>query len=390
MIPVYVDVAFDNGPLEQYPNWTTLDAVKRVTITQGRQTSIGRIEAGRCTVLLQSDSRRYDPTNSMSAQYGNGYRIEPGKRVRVRAGTTPYETMLFTGNVTGWHQDYDARGLALPEIRLEAVDAFGYFGTRTLSTVITFQWPWERIHAILTALGWPLAWRLISSTSNTPRLASTDYTGVNALDALQTAAMAQRGAIWMDGDGRVVYMSGNDRVYETAYPLDVSFGGSGGERPFRDAKVVYDRAEIYNEVSITPKSGLTQTATSGTAGAYFTSPYTATIPLQYETDALNLATTIATRYGNPQRRVSQLTVANSFSDSDWNGLLTTTIVGGRVGVRITPSVGSDIYIRSYVEGLRHDIPADGIWQITYHLTPAAYYSGWLMNTSTLNIDTFAA
>lgn len=383
-LAVYVDIAFDNGPLETTPTWTELAAgeVGQITIQRGRQTSLGRVEAGRCTVILPNQTRRYDPTNTSSPEYGNGYRLEPGKRIRVRVTLGMSTQILFTGNVTGLYQQYDERGQPTPELRIEAVDGFGYFGTRKLTGLaIDSAFTSSHIASILQYLGWPLSWYSTSAGSSPKVLAATTYSGTNALEAMQAAAAAERGILYMRPDGVLQYQSGSSRQQKTSDFRFLILGSGSGETPYLATDQIYDHTELYNLVRVTPSSGTTQTAIGTTAGSYFEREYNLTVPLQDDADGLALAQEIAGRYQYPRRRATRVTTtAAFFAESGWFNLLNWGLydLDARIGIRIAPPVGAAFVSDYFVDGVRHDIAAGGRWALTYTVTPATYYTAWTL------------
>jgi hypothetical protein len=196
---VFVDVAFDNDPLEASPTWQPLTDVKQIRIERGRQGSIGRIEAARCSVILRNGDRLYDPTNTTSPQYGDGSRLEFGKRIRVRMAALPAppagyaDVVLFTGNTTGTHQR--AGSEPIQDLRLEATDAFGYFGATRFSASLGEAAADVRLGHILDAVGWPsgAAWRdFQAGGTNMPTLAAKSYADASALSAIQEVVDSER------------------------------------------------------------------------------------------------------------------------------------------------------------------------------------------------------
>jgi hypothetical protein len=63
---ILAQIALDDEPLAEAPVYAPLPDVKLISITKGRQSSVGRVEAGRCTIILLDEDRRYDPTNTAS------------------------------------------------------------------------------------------------------------------------------------------------------------------------------------------------------------------------------------------------------------------------------------------------------------------------------------
>lgn len=372
---IYVDIAFGNGPQETSPTWNTIGNVISVDVQRGRASSVEPVQAGRASILVDNRLRTYDPLNTASAEYGNGFCIEPGKRIQIRVDCNGVvERKLFTGHVIGWYLDY-SQDERFPMVRIEAVDAFGYFGTRRLNISLPAQTAGARITAILDAIGWPsdaLVWRLVAADSTA--IAATTYTGTNAFEAIQAIAQAARGVAYIEPNGRFLYQSEAAGRLISLTATAGRFGNMFDGAPYKRASFAYDRTEIYNEANITPSSGNTQTYVGQTTGNYFTNVFSLSCPLANDSDALALAQSIVNRYQYPRRRLQSLTI--DLQALKANRLLLDT--NRRIEVALQQHTGPTVIQRFFIEGVHHRIPSLLGWETTYILSPAEYYNAWAL------------
>lgn len=378
MIAYYVDVAFDNGPFEASPTWTTLANVERITIQRGRSGSLDKVEAGRCTVRINNVERLYDPMNTASPQYGNGYRLEPGKRIRVRAALDGRpEYPLFTGHVVGWYPDHP-EGRAHPTLRLEAVDAFGYLNTVKVTGTLNATTCTERVIDVLDAINWPSgsSWRDTTGGINLSVMPTKVVSNVSALQLMQEAAIAERGILYVRRDGAIAFRGKRDRFLAglTTY----TFGTGGYD--LLSATMAYDRTELITEARITAPGGTEQVVLGSTEGSYFRSTYSATVELADDAYASRFAYELVNRYQYPQRRISQIRTKLEFDPPGMYSNLYAVHgvdLNTRVQVVLTPAAGDPFTFAGFVEGVRHDIDGKNNHDtLTYVLSPAAYYIGW--------------
>jgi len=165
---IIFEVAWTSSPLDTAPTWVDESAYVRVEPSirtrRGRQSELEEFSYGVLSVELNNRTRRFDPTYSAGALYGN---LLPRKQCRLRlkwAGTT-YD--VFKGWLTGIPQNYGEGGMDAT-VTLEAVDALALLGEMglTLDTYTT------------AADGIPFSyrmWRVLSGTTWVEDDGTADY-----------------------------------------------------------------------------------------------------------------------------------------------------------------------------------------------------------------------
>lgn len=374
-----VDIAFDDGPLATSPTWTELLDVVEIHIQRGRQSSLGQVEPGRCTVTLRNADRRYDPTNTASPEYGDGSRMEPGKRLQVRVFSGAVACPLFTGNVTAFQCTY-AGNTPPGTVTIEAIDALGYLGTRTIAGAFGSAYSDTRMTALLDYLGWPstTAWRNIAIDRKL--IHTQTYAGENALDTIRTIATIGNTLLYITPSGGIWGVNTWQRQLST---LDYTFQDN-----YTAAELVFDRNEIYNRATITPSSGSAQVVTGSTAARYFDVEYNQALPFTNDSDALALAQYVVNRYQYPRRRIPHLRTTRIALNDDFAlvnyppDAVPTLDIGSRVRVVVTPPTGPAFTSDFFIDGVQHRITGAGAaWEVVYPLSPASYYMAWLLHDS---------
>ena len=119
---VTVEVAFTNSPLTANASCTWVDIttyVRDIRTNRGRQTELSDYSPGTMTLTLDNRTRRFDPSNTAGAYYGN---LVPMKKVRVRASSGATSATIFTGHVMGWPIEYP--GMVDSQVSVQCVDGF--------------------------------------------------------------------------------------------------------------------------------------------------------------------------------------------------------------------------------------------------------------------------
>src|SRR5436190_16878496 len=106
---VVVEIAFTATPFQAASGitWvdvssfvrTSKDGGAPIAIRRGRQSELGRVEAGTLSLMLDNRTRVFDPLNTSSAYYPN---VIPMKRIRVSAIWSSTTYRLYTGYVEAW------------------------------------------------------------------------------------------------------------------------------------------------------------------------------------------------------------------------------------------------------------------------------------------------
>lgn len=225
------------------------------------------------------------------------------------------------GAQTGFFQGY-------AETALQATDAFEAFSLANLPTLSaplnSGDDAGQFINVILSAIGWPAAQRLIDTS---PILVQGSDYGDTALDLMQVAQQTDGGDLFMDALGNVVFFTRNHVLSAPASTsVQAVFGDrpgtvepNGTELPYAAAVRVSDNTTLYNDVQITPVSGIdplvpassTEEATDEASVALFlfvrSYQNQGTIQLS-QSDAMDLAQWILFIAKDSEDRIDQLTL----------------------------------------------------------------------------------
>jgi hypothetical protein len=106
-------------------------------VKRGRNRELDRFSAGQLSVVLNNETRLFDPLNDSSPYAGN---IIPRRAIRLITGGV----VQFTGVIEDWDFDYSTSGESKASIK--AADAFTLFAQQSLTAgTATPQTTGERI-----------------------------------------------------------------------------------------------------------------------------------------------------------------------------------------------------------------------------------------------------
>ena len=183
--PIFIDITQD---------------VTSVAVKRGKNRELDRYSAGQVNIVLNNETRKYDPLNASSPYVGN---IIPRREVRV----TTDGFVVFTGVIEDWNLDYDITGKS--NATIVGADAFTLLAQQTLTPgTATTQLTGERINAVLSqpTVGWPLTQREIDDGS--AQLGADVFEG-NVLSYLQKVESSEQGQLFMSSDGNVRFINGS-------------------------------------------------------------------------------------------------------------------------------------------------------------------------------------
>ena len=119
---ITVSISFVDAPLTAMSSGTWVDVttdVRAWSLKRGRQSELANYSPGTAQVTLDNRARKYDPSNSAGAYYGN---LLPMRRIKIEATSGATSATLFAGFVMGWPIEYP--GMVDSEVTLQCVDAF--------------------------------------------------------------------------------------------------------------------------------------------------------------------------------------------------------------------------------------------------------------------------
>jgi hypothetical protein len=280
--------------------------VQSLSIARGRSSQLDQFSAGRCTITLLNNDRRFDPINELSP-YWNIATSSSGFTPRRRIRVTLNGLDVYVGRIADIDVNYD---FELSTVTLTAVDDFVLLANTFTGAAFTpsEQLSGARVESILdlAAVDFPPT-RAISTGVTTLGAYQVDA-NTNALSYLQACAEAERGYFYVAADGDLTF---TDRADVTFIPSIVTtFTDSGGGLPYQALDVIYGQELLYNRIQVTRESGTLQTANDLTSQTTFgVSTYAIdNVLLASDLQASTLADSLLTQYSQPRYRFDNLRV----------------------------------------------------------------------------------
>ncbi len=409
-VAVTVEGALDNNPFETVSTWTDISAdVKNISISRGRQHELAQFQTGTCTLKLKNTNQQYNPLNTSSPYYDSSAgksKIEPGKRIRIKAVYSSTTYYLFDGYIATIPQGFLLQGAdGVVEFRL--VDAFKYFnlnklsdrnwklGSSTLgeSTRLAYEDEVElssaRVSRLLNSFGWPTARRTIRTGDDQVISQSTDQTYLNAFQDVETA---EQGFFFM-GPGSDGF---NAKFYDRNYLItqqsstNATFGNGVGELPFTDVLINFDDSKIINISNVTRTGGTTQTRQDQDSIDRF-GPFSENLTTINTTDAdtESIAIQRVSAFKTPGVRVAQIIINPQSNSSIWPQALGRDLLD-RITVKVPLNTGSTLERDLFIDGIDHDIDSSSnrwTWQL--RTSPASEVGAWVFPAE-LGVSTILA
>lgn len=158
---IYVDFAWGDAPLTADASCTWVDEtayVRSISTRRGTQSELSPVAPGSMSVALDNSGRRFDPSNTAGAHYGE---LLPMTKVRFRAGAGA-TVVVFSGFVLGWPITYP--GIVDSVVSVQCVDAMrvleqsdcpgSAYAAAVLADSPDHYWPMQEADGVQL---WPLA-----------------------------------------------------------------------------------------------------------------------------------------------------------------------------------------------------------------------------------------
>jgi hypothetical protein len=217
---------------------------------------------------------------------------------------------IFAGYITGYNTSTPKFDGDIVYTTISAVDGFRLFQNAQFFGVtgaVAGETTGSRVGKILDTIGWPTALRDIDTGLTTVQ--ADPATQRTALQALQTVATTEYGAIYMDAIGRCAFQDRNLTVSSVA-GTPIVFSDTGAGIRYFDVKWVFDDTQIYNLATITRTGGTVQTSSDAASIAkYFTHSYNQSgLLMQTDSEALDYASAFIASRKETSVRVDELTL----------------------------------------------------------------------------------
>ena len=199
---IIVEVAFGHGPDDDGPVWTDETAfVQRVKTRRGKNTPLGRFQAGTATIWFRNEDGRYDPNNTSSPHSPNVKVMVP---VRIRAVNNSVTYDVWRGVVETWPITYRGGG-NVSTVTVTAVDDFKTLAREHMSgAAFAAQRTSERVDTVLDDVGWPSSRRSIGQSASNVQ-AVTPAADESALSHVLASGDTEAGALFMAADGNLTF-----------------------------------------------------------------------------------------------------------------------------------------------------------------------------------------
>ena len=261
------------------------DQINYIQTSRGRNALVDQFQTGQLTLRIVDQNGDFNPTNPSGPYYEL---LTPMKKVQISATYGANSYSLFSGFITSYvnTQPKDATEVAYTTI--QAVDAFRLAQNAQISTVTgasAGNLSGTRINQILDQIDWPATMRDVDAGLTT--LQNDPGSPRTSLDAMQTVATSEYGALYVNTDGEFVFQ---DRAV-TAGSIGgtvTTFNDDGTGISYANANWKLDDDLIFNSAQISRTGGSPQTAINqASIDKYFIHSYNLQ-DLLMQTDAVAL------------------------------------------------------------------------------------------------------
>ncbi|MBY8341809.1 hypothetical protein JYK17_17405 [Streptomyces sp. KC 17012] len=193
----------------------------------------------------------------------------------------------------------------------------------------------------------------------------------DAVSCLQAVVDTEGGAHYVDRAGAVVFKSRAAR-YNATVPLFV-FGERAdlGELPYENAERDFDPTRLANDVTVTQESTgqLFYAEDAASKATYFTRTMTRTVNSSSSTECQDAANYLLSRYRQPAKRISTMTLHPSANPALWPACLSLEL-GTRARVMRRPQGSPESSTECFIENISWDWNEENDAVLTLQCSPA--------------------
>lgn len=334
----------------------TITTANTIDIRRGRKAIDTQINTGIAIVTFQDSTGDWNPQNTASPYAGQ---LVPNQQLQISASGTN----LYCGYIRSYSYNWQL-GADYANVIILANDALDTFANTTIETVTgtsAGQTGGARVADILDTIGWPDAGRALDT--GTVALQDDPGNRRTALQALQTVADTELGAVFVDNDGVVTFLD-EPAIATAASATALDFADNGTGEEYQQVDIVLDDTQLYNDVTVQADGGTAQNAQDANSiDRYYLRSLSRTgLLMQNDADALTQAEKLVDYYAEPRLRLNSIT----FEVYDAAGLTNATSVDlfNSVRVRKTYSTTDTVEFASTIQGIDHSIRPDR-WRTTF-------------------------
>ena len=328
--------------------------VQRISIRHGRDRVFEEALPGTATVQFLDTTGDWNPGNQSGPYYDQ---IKPMRQIQIHTEYDGTGYYLFSGYIISWDYTWPDQSSPYAIVTVQCVDGFRILQLANIENVAgagNKDLPGERIGMILDELQWPQTQRDIYLGDT--ELLNDPGTVRTGLSAIQLIAASDLGAFFMEHNGNATYYSRTKLSELAANTNPYEFSDDGTGIAYQDIDINYDETELYNEVTFTRDGGSAQTASDAPSIAEYFRRSLSRSGLMMETNSLALqrATSVLNYRKQPRLRVDSITLDLSTNSNRVEPGLSLEI-GDAIIVTKTISGGTDLTVRTTIQGHQHDI-----------------------------------
>ena len=359
------------------------DLVDTINTNRGRQLSAEQFNTGTAIIRILDQNGNFNPQNPASPYYNY---LSPMRKIAITATYSGVTYPIFAGYITSYNTSTPKFTGDIVYTTISAVDGFRLFQNAQFFSVTgsaAGQTTGTRVTKILDTIGWPASMRDIDTGLTTVQ--DDPATQRTALQALQTVATTEYGAIYMGADGKVVFQ---DRTVTTASVAGTPkvFADDGTGIGYFDVKWVFDDTQIYNKATITRLGGTVQTVSDATSiSQFFTHSYNQSgLLMQTDAEALQYAQAFIASRKDTTVRVDELTL-DLQQDNYSNGTIAALAMDFFSPVKVTTSQPNNTQLSKteQVFSIQHQIKPDS-WKVKFG-TAEPVIDGFIVGSSLYGI-----
>ena len=233
--------------------------INRIETNRGRTALSDSFQTGSLTLRIIDQNGDFNPQNTSSPYFTF---LTPMKKVQISATYNSVTYPIFSGFITSYVTTYpDSSGFdELAITTIQAVDAFRLAQLAQISTVTgatAGDLSGTRINEILDEIDWPATMRDVDAGLTT--LQADPGTNRTALQALETVAQSEYGALYVDANGEFVFQDRGVTASSIGGTPTV-FADDGTGIDYFDATWILNDVLIFNKATITRVGGSPQVA----------------------------------------------------------------------------------------------------------------------------------
>lgn len=261
------------------------DQVDQLKTRRGRDAVSDDFQAGQLTLRIVDQNGDFNPQNPASpyAPY-----LSPMRKIQITATYEGVTYPIFAGFITSYLTSQPQEATDLAYTTIQAIDAFRLAQNAQISTVAgasAGDLSGTRVNQILDSISWPNSMRDVDAGLTTVQ--NDPGTFRTSLNALQTVATTEYGAIYVDAYGSFVFQDRALTTSSVALPT-TNFSDDGTGIYYVDANWVLNDVLVYNKATVTRTGGTAQVATNqASIDKYFLHSYNEQ-DLLMQTDAVAL------------------------------------------------------------------------------------------------------